>query len=90
MKLSYSILGNGIDDSFYGVTTNTRNTIKENDVWTYFTDRKRLKVYPCKSSVEKKDNKILSGPLLCIKSDPLKFEQNFYSGAFISPFVASR
>jgi RHS repeat-associated protein len=34
--------GNRIDDSFYGVTTNTRNTIKENDVWTYFTDRNGL------------------------------------------------
>jgi RHS repeat-associated protein len=37
-----SIFGNRIDDSFYGVTTNTRNTIKENDVWTYFTDRNGL------------------------------------------------
>jgi hypothetical protein len=27
----------------YGVmTSNTRNTIKENDVWTYFTDRNGL------------------------------------------------
>jgi RHS repeat-associated protein len=34
--------GNRIDDSFYGVTSNTRNTIKENDVWTYFTDRNGL------------------------------------------------
>jgi RHS repeat-associated protein len=42
MKLSYSILGNGIDDSFYGVTSNTRNTIKENDIWAYFTDRNGL------------------------------------------------
>jgi RHS repeat-associated protein len=34
--------GYRIDDSFYGVTSNTRNTIKENDVWTYFTDRNGL------------------------------------------------
>jgi RHS repeat-associated protein len=37
-----TLIGNRIDDSFYGVTSNTRNTIKENDIWAYFTDRNGL------------------------------------------------
>jgi hypothetical protein len=40
--MDYDKAGNRIDDSFYGVTSNTRNTIKENDIWTYFTDRNGL------------------------------------------------
>jgi signal transduction histidine kinase len=42
MKLSYSILGNGIDDSFYGVTDSVRNTVLNNEQWTYYTDRNGL------------------------------------------------
>jgi RHS repeat-associated protein len=42
MGAALKIESNRIDDSFYGVTSNTRNTIKENDVWTYFTDRNGL------------------------------------------------
>jgi RHS repeat-associated protein len=42
MSAALKIESNRIDDSFYGVTSNTRNTIKENDIWTYFTDRNGL------------------------------------------------
>jgi hypothetical protein len=42
MGAALKIESNRIDDSFYGVTSNTRNTIKENDIWTYFTDRNGL------------------------------------------------
>ncbi|MBL7664003.1 MAG: hypothetical protein JNM93_02630 [Bacteriovoracaceae bacterium] len=40
--MSYDKGGNRIDDSFYGETKNVRNTILNNEAFTYFTDRDGL------------------------------------------------